>query len=105
MRHRLAGAILALALGARPGVAQAPLTPIDSAILNSQPLKRLVLAASLFRRLSVLAAGLDRESVLGLPGGGMGGIAIVGGLGGARPFMSPHASRARDPFLPGDARR
>jgi len=42
MRHRLAGAILALALGARPGVAQAPLTPIDSAILNSQPLKRLV---------------------------------------------------------------
>jgi len=46
MRHRLAGAILALALGARPGVAQAPLTPIDSAILNSQPLKRLVLALS-----------------------------------------------------------
>src|SRR5881409_2482253 len=66
--HRVAGAVLALALGARPGVAQAPLTPADSAILNSQPLKRLVLAASLFRRLSVLAAGLDREVVLCLQG-------------------------------------
>ncbi len=58
---RIALAVLVLALGAQSGLAQAPLTPIDSAILNSQPLKRLVLAPSLFRRLSVLAAGLDRE--------------------------------------------
>src|SRR2546429_8472870 len=89
MRHRVAGAVLALALGARPGVAQAPLTPADSAILNSQPLKRLVLAASLFRRLSVLAAGLDRGSVLWLPGGGSGGTAGGRGLLDADPFPAP----------------
>src|SRR5207302_3449801 len=77
MRHRLAGAILALALGAQLGVAQAPLTPIDSAILNSQPLKRLVLAPSLFRRLSVLAAGLDREVVLCLQGSISGDTAVA----------------------------
>jgi hypothetical protein len=47
---------------------QAALTPTDSAILNSQPLKRLVLAPSLLRRLSLLAAGLDREVVLCLQG-------------------------------------
>src|SRR5947208_10777776 len=68
MRHRFAGLALAIALGAQSGVAQAPLTPADSAVLNSQPLKRLALAPSLFRRLSVLAAGLDREVVLCLPG-------------------------------------
>src|SRR5437870_8427768 len=77
MRHRVAGAVLALALGARPGVAQAPLTPADSAILNSQPLKRLVLAASLLRRLSLLAAGLDREVVLCLQGTVVGDTALV----------------------------
>src|SRR5256886_468429 len=88
MRHRLAGAILALALGARPGVAQAPLTPIDSAILNSQPLKRLVLAASLFRRLSVLAAGLDREVVLCLQGSVSGDTAVV------RDFVMPDLLRS-----------
>src|SRR3989442_481115 len=47
MRHRFAAAVLGLALGARPAAAQAPLTPLDSAVLNSQPLKRLVLAPSL----------------------------------------------------------
>src|SRR5437660_11990707 len=83
MRHRVAGAILALALGARPGIAQAPLTPADSAILNSQPLKRLVLAPSLFRRLSVLAAWLDREVVLCLPG------SVSGGTGGVREVVMP----------------
>ena len=88
MRHRLAGAILALTLGARPGVAQAPLTPIDSAILNSQPLKRLVLAASLFRRLSVLAAGLDREVVLCLQGSVSGDTAVV------RDFVMPDLLRS-----------
>ena len=88
MRHRLAGAILALALGARPSVAQAPLTPIDSAILNSQPLKRLVLAASLFRRLSVLAAGLDREVVLCLQGSVSGDTAVV------RDFVMPDLLRS-----------
>src|SRR3989440_3703392 len=88
MRHRLAGAILALTLGARPGVAQAPLTPADSAILNSQPLKRLLLAASLFRRLSVLAAGLDREVVLCLQGSIWGDTAVV------RDFVMPDLLRS-----------
>ena len=74
---RIALVVLVLALGAQSGVAQAPLTPIDSAILNSQPLKRLVLAPSLFRRLSVLAAGLDREVVLCLQGRISGDTAVV----------------------------
>ena len=56
---------------------QATLTPIDSAILNSQPLKRLVLAPSLLRRLSLLAAGLDREVVLCLQGTVAGDTALV----------------------------
>ncbi len=74
---RIALAVLVLALGAQSGLAQAPLTPIDSAILNSQPLKRLVLAPSLFRRLSVLAAGLDREVVLCLQGSISGDTAVA----------------------------
>src|SRR5256885_10514740 len=74
---RIALVVLVLALGGQSGVAQAPLTPIDSAILNSQPLKRLVLAPSLFRRLSVLAAGLDREVVLCLQGRISGDTAVV----------------------------
>jgi len=57
--------------------AQAALTPADSAILASQPLKRLVLAPSLFRRLSLLAAGLDREVVLCLRGAVVGDTAVV----------------------------
>ena len=68
MRHRLVVALLGLALCGRPAAAQAQLTPADSAILNSQPLKRLLLTPSLFRRLSLLAAGLDREVVLCLQG-------------------------------------
>ena len=69
----MVGALLA------PGraVAQAALTPTDSAILNSQPLKRLVLAPSLLRRLSLLAAGLDREVVLCLQGAVAGDTALV----------------------------
>src|SRR5439155_20119716 len=96
MRHRFAGLALAIALGAQSGVAQAPLTPADSAVLNSQPLKRLALAPSLFRRLSVLAAGLDREVVLCLQGSGSGAKAHVGafvmldlvrsGAGGVEPW-------------------
>ena len=74
---RIALVVLVLAIGAQSGVAQAPLTPTDSAILNSQPLKRLVLAPSLFRRLSVLAAGLDREVVLCLQGSISGDTAVV----------------------------
>ncbi len=64
---------------AAPGRAagQAALTPADSAILNSQPLKRLVLAPSLLRRLSLLAAGLDREVVLCLQGTVVGDTALV----------------------------
>jgi hypothetical protein len=56
---------------------QAPLTPADSAILASQPLKRLVLAPSLLRRISLLAAGLDREVVLCLQGSVTGDTAMV----------------------------
>src|SRR5256886_11567475 len=47
---------------------RSPLTAADSAILASQPLKRLALAPSLLRRVSLLAAGLDREVVLCLQG-------------------------------------
>src|SRR5256712_10256493 len=61
-----------------PAAGQAALTPADSAILNSQPLKRLVLAPSLLRRLSLLAAGLDREVVLCLQGTIVGDTALVG---------------------------
>ena len=57
--------------------AQAALTPADSAILASQPLKRLVLAPSLLRRISLLAAGLDREVVLCLRGTVSGDTALV----------------------------
>ena len=65
------------ALAAPCLVGQAALTPADSAILNSQPLKRLVLAPSLLRRLSLLAAGLDREVVLCLQGTVVGDTALV----------------------------
>jgi hypothetical protein len=88
MRYRLAAAVLGLALGAQPAAAQAPLTPLDSAVLNSQPLKRLVLAPSLFRRLSVLAAGLDREVVLCLQGSVSGDTAVV------REFVMPDLLRS-----------
>lgn len=58
-------------------MAQGVLTAADSAILASQPLKRLVLDPSLFRRLSLLAAGLDREVVLCLQGRVLGDSALV----------------------------
>lgn len=61
----------------RPASPQAALTPADSAILASQPLKRLVLAPSLLRRISLLAAGLDREVVLCLRGTVAGDTALV----------------------------
>src|SRR2546427_3322624 len=77
MRHRLMVAMFGLALCGRPAVAQAQLTPADSAILNSQPLKGMVLTPSLFRRLSLLAAGLDREVVLCLQGSVTGDTAFV----------------------------
>src|SRR5947209_15621031 len=57
--------------------AQAALTPADSAILASQPLKRLVLAPSVLRRISLLAAGLDREVVLCFQGTVAGDTALV----------------------------
>lgn len=63
--------------------AQAALTPADSAVLASEPLKRLVLTPSLFRRLSLLAAGLDREVVLCLQGSVSGDSAV------ARDFVMP----------------
>src|SRR5205809_7386661 len=92
---RIALAVLVLALGAQSGLAQAPLTPLDSAILASQPLKRLVLSPSLFRRLSVLAAGLDREVVLCLQGTASGDSAMV------RDFVMPDLlSSAADAVQP-----
>jgi hypothetical protein len=88
MRHRLVVALLGLALCGRPAAAQAQLTPADSAILNSQPLKRLLLTPSLFRRLSLLAAGLDREVVLCLQGNIAGDTAVV------RDFVMPDLLRS-----------
>jgi hypothetical protein len=81
----LVGAALML-----PGLAraQAALTPADSAILASEPLKRLVLTPSLFRRLSLLAAGLDREVVLCLHGSVAGDTALV------RDFVMPDLLRS-----------
>src|SRR2546430_14577550 len=70
-------AALLLLFAPRSGAAQAALTPADSAILNSQPLRRLVLAPSVMRRVSLLAAGLDREVVLCLRGAIRGDTAVV----------------------------
>ena len=77
LARRIVPCVLAGAL-AIPGsvVAQAALTPADSAILASQPLKRLVLEPSLLRRISLLAAGLDREGVLCLQGTVAGDTAV-----------------------------
>jgi hypothetical protein len=87
--------IVAVTPPPRTGNAQAALTPLDSAILASQPLKRLVLTPSLFRRLSVLAAGLDREVVLCLQGTASGDSAIV------RDFVMPDVlSSAPDAVQP-----
>jgi hypothetical protein len=73
----------------------APLTAADSAILASQPLRRLVLTPSLFRRLSALAAGLDREVVLCLQGAVSGDTALV------RDFVMPDlVSSAADAVQP-----
>jgi hypothetical protein len=98
MRPPLA-AFLWLMLGAlglaRPASGQGVLTPADSAILASQPLKRLVLAPSLLRRLSLLAAGLDREVVLCLQGTVAGDTALV------REFVMPDiVSSSVDAVIP-----
>jgi len=75
---RLAACLLGAALAPwSPARGQGVLTPADSAILASQPLKRLVLAPSLLRRISLLAAGLDREVVLCLQGTVTGDTALV----------------------------
>lgn len=72
-------ACVALRVVVTPGsvLSQGVLTPADSAILASQPLKRLVLAPSVLRRISLLAAGLDREVVLCLQGDVAGDTALV----------------------------
>jgi hypothetical protein len=94
-RRLLQCALLTAVAAARPGSAQAPLTSLDSAILASQPLKRLVISPSLFRRLSVLAAGLDREVVLCLQGTASGDSAMV------RDFVMPDVlSSAADAVRP-----
>jgi hypothetical protein len=83
-RSAIAVASFALALPcAAPAQVGAPLTATDSAILASQPLHHLVLTPSLFRRLSALAAGLDREVVLCLQGSVAGDSALV------RDFVMP----------------
>jgi hypothetical protein len=77
-RRRVALSVFLCTATLVPGArAQATLTPLDSAILASQPLRGLVLAPSLLRRLSVLAAGLDREVVLCLEGQARGDSAYV----------------------------
>jgi len=88
MKRIAAAVLVGLALFVRPAVGQAQLTAADSAILNSQSLKHLVLTASLFRRLSLLAAGLDREVVLCLQG------VVSGDTAMARDFVTPHLLRS-----------
>lgn len=82
-RRVAVGSIVLALAGRRTLLAQAPLSPADSAILASQPLKRLVLSPSLLRRLSLLAAGLDREVVLCLDG------AVAGDTALAQEFVMP----------------
>jgi hypothetical protein len=77
LRRVAAGALVAAVICPVTTHAQAPLTPTDSAILASQPLKRLALTPSLLRRVSLLAAGLDREVVLCLRGTVTGDSALV----------------------------
>ena len=78
LRSVAAGILVAVLARPVRAYAQAPLTAADSAILASQPLKRLMLAPSLLRRVSLLAAGLDREVVLCLQGTAAGDSALVG---------------------------
>src|SRR5256886_16837742 len=68
VRRRIIGALVVAVTCPVCAHPQAPLTATDSAILASQPLKRLVLAPSLLRRVSLLAAGLDRAVGLCLQG-------------------------------------
>jgi len=77
LRRVAAGALVAAVTCPCTARAQAPLTATDSAILASQPLKRLALTPSLLRRVSLLAAGLDREVVLCLRGTVTGDSAVV----------------------------
>ena len=94
--RRVAAGLVVAALAAPGAVrAQAALTPADSAVLASQPLKRLILTQSLVRRLSLLAAGLDREVVLCLQGMATGDSAV------AQDFVMPDfVSSARDAVQP-----
>ena len=77
VRRRIIGALVVAVTCPVSAHPQAPLTATDSAILASQPLKRLALAPSLLRRVSLLAAGLDREVVLCLQGRVTGDSALV----------------------------
>src|ERR1051325_10120286 len=85
-RGVLAGTLVVAVVGPVPAHAQAPLTAADSPIpaphpapglRPSQPLKRLRLAPSLLRRVSLLAAGHDREVVLSRRGKAVGDSAVV----------------------------
>ena len=77
VRRRVISALVVAVTCPVSAPAQAPLTAADSAILASQPLKRLRLAPSLLRRVSLLAGGLDREVVLCLQGTAAGDSALV----------------------------
>jgi hypothetical protein len=83
LRRLAAGALVGALTCPGSAQAQAPLTATDSAILASQPLKRLALAPSVLRRVSLLAAGLDREVVLCLQGTAAGDSALI------RDFLMP----------------
>src|SRR2546430_14290185 len=96
VRRRIIGALVVAVTCPVCAHAQAPLTAADSAILASQPLKRLALAPSLLRRVSLLAAGLDREGVLFLQGTGTCDSAL-GAAFGLPALLSSPAARVQPP--------
>jgi hypothetical protein len=72
------GVILLLVVTVSPARSQAPLTHDDSALLATQSTRQLIIQPSLLHRLTLLAAGLDREVVLCLQGTVSGDTAVVG---------------------------
>jgi hypothetical protein len=71
------GVILLLVVTVPPACSQAPLTHEDSVLLATQPTRQLIIQPSLLHRLTLLAAGLDREVVLCLQGTVSGDTAVV----------------------------
>jgi hypothetical protein len=89
------GVILIFVVTVPPARAQAPLTHEDSALLATQPTRRLIIQPSLLHRLTLLAAGLDREVVLCLQGTVSGDTAVVGDF-----FMPDLVSSMADGVAP-----